>query len=405
MGALPLVLVGSVFLLVAQPPSRALQEWIAPWTPVLLVPYRMLGGLIAVYVAFSAAHSLAKSYQLDPMTSGLLAMAAYLVAAFPTPSLAGIALDVAPTPPPTSPALPLARLGAGGIFAALLIAVVAVEVTRFFVRRNWTIRLPPTAPEVIVRAFIALVPTFAVITLTFAVVHIAGFDLVHSLELVAKPFLAVTGSLPAALAVVAVDSALWLLGVHATAALATLKPLWESMLIQNMEAAVHGQPVLPHIASQQFYLWFVWQGGSGMTLALAIHLLRARSSQLRGVGRVALIPALCNINEPVIFGVPIVLNPRLVVPFFAAPLLAAVTAYTAFHLHLVTRPFLETLWTLPAPIGAFLATGGDWRAIALQLLNLCVGVLVYWPYVRRYDRDLLARESGVPAAGSAAGAR
>jgi PTS system cellobiose-specific IIC component len=165
------------------------------------------------------------------------------------------------------------------------------------------------------------------------------------------------------------------------------------MLIQNMEAAVQGQSVLPHIASQQFYLWFVWQGGSGMTLALAMHLLRARSTQLRGVGRVALIPALCNINEPVIFGVPIVLNPRLVVPFFAAPLMAAITAYVAFHLQLVTRPFLETLWTLPAPIGAFLATGGDWRAIALQLVNLSLGVLIYWPYVRRYDRDLLARES------------
>ncbi|HZA15049.1 MAG TPA: PTS transporter subunit EIIC, partial [Myxococcaceae bacterium] len=364
MGALPLVLVGSVFLLIAQPPSRALQEWIAPWTPVLLVPYRMLGGLIAVYVAFSAAYSLAKSYQLDPMASGLLAMAAYLIAAFPTPPLAGVVVDAAAVPAPMIPALPLQRLGAGGIFAALLLAIVAVEITRVFVRRQWTIRLPPTAPEVIVRAFVALIPAFAVITLTFVAVHLVGFDLVHALEQLARPFLVVTGSLPAALGVVAVDSALWLLGVHATAALATLKPLWESMLIQNMEAAVAGQSVLPHIASQQFYLWFVWQGGSGMTLALALHLLRARSSQLRGVGRVALIPALCNINEPVIFGVPIVLNPRLVVPFFAAPLLAAITAYLAFHLHLVNRPFLETLWTLPAPIGAFLATGGDWRAIA-----------------------------------------
>jgi cellobiose PTS system EIIC component len=398
MGALPLVLVGSLFLLVAQPPARALQELIAPWTPVLLVPYRMLGGLIAVYVAFSSAYSLARSYQLDPLSNGLLAMAAYLVAAFPTPPLAGAVLE--PTAVPVPPSLPLTRLGAGGIFAALLVAIVSVEVTRFFVRRNWTIRLPSTAPEVIVRSFIALVPALAVITLTFAVVHLAGFDLVHALEVAARPFLVVTGSLPAALAVVTVDSALWLLGVHATAALATLKPLWESMLIQNMEAATRGEAVLPHIASQQFYLWFVWQGGSGMTLPLALHLLRARSSQLRGVGRVALVPALCNINEPVIFGVPVVLNPRLVVPFFAAPLLGAVVAYLAFHFDLVARPYLETLWTLPAPIGAFLATGGDVRAIALQFLNLGLGLLIYWPYVRRYDRDLLSREASAAGEGS-----
>jgi cellobiose PTS system EIIC component len=75
-------------------------------------------------------------------------------------------------------------------------------------------------------------------------------------------------------------------------------------------------------------------------------------------------------------------------------------AYLAFHFDLVARPYLETLWTLPAPVGAFLATGGDWRAIALQFVNLCLGVLVYWPYVRRYDRDLLSRESSTPVKGT-----
>lgn len=385
MGALPLVLVGSLFLLIAQPPSRFLQELVAPWVPVLLVPYRMLGGLIAVYVTFSAAHSLAKSYQLDPMANGLLAMAAYFVAAYPTPLL--------PPAPPVAAVLPLARLGAGGIFAGLFIAIVSVEVTRFLVRRNWTIRLPPTAPDTIVRSFVALIPAFAVITLTFVGVHLLGLDLVHAAEMAAKPFLMLTGSLPAALAVVAVDSALWLLGVHATAALATLKPLWESMLIQNMEAATAGADVLPHIATQHFYIWFVWQGGSGMTLALALHLLRARSTQLQGVGKIALLPALCNINEPIIFGVPIVMNPRLAIPFFLVPLVTTCTSYLTFHFNLVTRPYLETLWTLPAPIGAFLTTGGDWRAVVLQLCNLAIGVLLYWPFVRRYDRDLLAREA------------
>ncbi|MBX5481149.1 MAG: PTS sugar transporter subunit IIC [Myxococcaceae bacterium] len=388
MGALPLVLVGSLFLLVAQPPSKILQDAVADWVPVLLVPYRMLGGLIAVYVTFAAAHSLAKSYGLDPLANGLLAMAAFLVAAFPTPGVTSVA---------AAPALPIARLGAGGMFAGLLIAIATVEITRFFVRRNLTIRLPPTAPEAVIRSFVALVPAVAVLVLTFAVVHLARLDLVHLLEAATRPLLVATGSLPAACAVVSVDSALWLLGVHATAALATLKPLWESMLVQNMEAAAHGAAVLPNIATQQFYIWFVWQGGSGMTLPLAVHLAFARSRQLRSLGRVALLPAVCNVNEPILFGIPVVMNPRLVIPFFLAPLAAAVTSYTAFHFDLVTRPYLETLWTLPAPLGAFFTTGGDWRAVVLQLFNFALGFGVYWPFVRRYDRDLVAREeSGQP---------
>ncbi|MHB8878415.1 MAG: hypothetical protein ACYC8T_32365, partial [Myxococcaceae bacterium] len=137
-GALPLVLVGSLFLLVAQPPLPSLQALVAPYVPVLLVPYRMLGGLIAIYVTFCTAHSLAKRYELDPMATGLLAMAAYLVAAAPVPALAGVGMEA---PPPwlsdlfvgrslaapaaaASPGLPIARLGAGGIFAGLLIAIV-----------------------------------------------------------------------------------------------------------------------------------------------------------------------------------------------------------------------------------------------------------------------------------------
>lgn len=389
-GALPLVLVGSVFLLIAQPPSQALQQWVAPWVPVLLVPYRMLGGLIAVYVTFSCAHSLAKSYSLDPMSNGLLAMAAYLLAAFPTPDLAGVAAAGAPV-------LPVARLGAGGIFAGLLLAIATVELTRFFVQRNWTIRLPGSAPEIVVRSFVALIPALAMVVLTFLVVHVAGVDLVHLLEALSAPFVRATGSLPAALAVVGIDSALWILGVHASAALATLRPLWETMLLQNMEAALRGDAVLPHIANQHFYLWFVWQGGSGATLPLAIHLIRARSSQLRGIGKVGLIPAVCNINEPILFGAPVVMNPRLAVPFFVVPVLSALTAYTAFSFNLVTRPWLEMPWTLPAPIGAFLSTGGDWRALMLQLFNLALGLLVYWPFVRRYDAELLGREQAAPA--------
>jgi PTS system cellobiose-specific IIC component len=385
-GALPLVLIGSVFLLAAQPPSAALQKWIAPFSPALLVPYRVLGGMISVYVTFSAAHSLAKSYGLDAAAAGLIAMASFLVAAVPTPSLAEPALAAM---------LPIQRLGAQGIFAGLIIALGTVELGRLFVRRGWTIRMPQTAPEMVIRSFLALIPGFAAILIVFVVTHLLRFDLVHLLDSFARPLLRATGSLPAALAVVAVDSGLWLLGVHASAALGTMKPLWEAMLLQNMEAAAQGI-ALPHVATLHFYLWFVWQGGSGAALPLALLLLRARSTQLKGVGRLGILPAICNISEPVLFGAPVVLNPQLAIPFFLAPLASAATAYLAFQLNWVTRPYLEVPWTLPAPAGAFLSTGGDVRAVFLETFNLFLGLLVYWPFVRRYDRYLQLAEGRSP---------
>jgi len=272
-GALPLVLTGSIFLLLAQPPSAMLQAWVAPYTPLLLVPFRMLGGLVALYVTYGAAYSLSRSYQLDARASGLLAMAAYLIAAMPTPAAGA------------PPALPLARLGAGGIFAGFLIAFGSVELTRLFVRRQWTLRLPSSAPEAVVKSFTALIPAMAVVSITFVVVHVLNVDLVSLLEQAARPFVKATSSLPAALGVVGIDSGLWLLGVHASAAISTLRPLWESMLIENATGHTAGLSPLPHIAPLPFYQWFIWQGGSGTTLALTLLLLRAKSAQLKGVGK------------------------------------------------------------------------------------------------------------------------
>jgi cellobiose PTS system EIIC component len=379
-GALPLVLAGSVFLLLAQPPSRALQAWVAPWAPLLLLPTRVLGGAISLYVAFACAYALAKSYQLDAASSGLVALASYLVAA------------VQPGPVGQLPTLVLQRLGAGGILAALAIGLGSVELTRFLVQRHLTVRLPSGTPEAVGRSLMALVPCLASVSVVFLLVHVVGADVIRLLQHAAVPLLHAVGSLPGVLSVVLLDSVLWLLGVHAGAVGASLRPLWEAMLLENMEAASAGL-ALPHVAPLHFYLWFVWQGGSGAALALGLLLVRCRSVQLRSVGRLGLLPVVCNINEPLLFGVPVVLNPALALPFILAPLSSAVVAYCAFALHWVHRPMLEVPWTLPAPLGAFLTTGGDARAVVLQSCTLLLSVAIYWPFVRRYDARLVAEEA------------
>jgi cellobiose PTS system EIIC component len=379
-GALPLVLAGSVFLLLAQPPSRLLQAWVSPWVPLLLLPTRVLGGAISLYVAFACAYALAKSYQLDAASAGLVALASYLVAA------------VQPVPAGQLPALVLQRLGAGGILAALAIGLGSVELTRFLVNRRFTVRLPPGTPEAVGRSLLALVPCLASVTAVFLLVHVLGADVIRLLQHAAVPLLHAVGSLPGVLSVVLLDSVLWLLGVHAGAVGASLRPLWEAMLLENMEAAAAGV-ALPHVAPLHFYLWFVWQGGSGAALALGLLLVRCRSAQLRSVGRLGLLPAVCNINEPLLFGVPVVLNPALALPFILAPLSSALVAYGALALHLVQRPLLEVPWTLPAPLGAFLSTGGDIRAVVLEACTLSLSVAIYWPFVRRYDARLVAEEA------------
>lgn len=378
--ALPLVLIGSLFLLVAQPPSKLLQEAVAPWMPKLLVPYRMLGGLISLYVCFGTARSLARRYGLDELGAAVMALASFLTALAPVSLEGGHGWGVAAE-----------RLGAGGLFGALTIAIGSVELQRFFAARRWTIRLPGGAPDAIVNSFASIIPGFVSVTAVWLVVHVAGLDVVGLLAGLIAPLVGATDSLPGVLLLCLVDSVMWLLGVHPMAVLAAAKPLWLSMLTVNQEAAAAGLP-LPHVATREFFLWFVWQGGSGGTLAVALLLLRAKSAMLRTVGKLGFVPALFNINEPILFGAPIVMNPRLAAPFVLAPAVTATVAYTAMSLGLVARPRLDVLWTLPTPLGAFLTTGGDVPALVLQLVNLGIAAAIWWPFLRAYDRTLLARE-------------
>jgi PTS system cellobiose-specific IIC component len=292
---------------------------------------------------------------------------------------------------PVNKMLPMAALGAAGLFPSFAAAIFAVEVLHAFARRKWGIKLSGGAPDVVVRSFAALLPTVSCVVLIWFVVHVLGFDLAAGIADIFRPLVHGGDSLWAVITVVLIDSALWLVGVHGLAVLAVVRPLWLAALAENMAAVSSGHPP-PHVFTQEFFIWFVWQGGSGNTLAFALLLLFAKSKQLRVVGKAGIVPAIFNINEPLLFGAPVVMNGKLAPPFVLAPVTAVIVTWCAMHFGLVRPPYIEVVWTLPAPVGAWLSTGGDFRALVLQMMNLILAILIWWPFVHRYDRALLAGE-------------
>lgn len=162
----------------------------------------------------------------------------------------------------------------------------------------------------------------------------------------------------------------------------------------NSSALATGEP-LPTIGAEPFYQWFIWIGGAGATIGLAILLaFRSKSQYGSKLGKTILAPAIFNINEPIIFGVPIVLNPILMVPFIGAPIVLATIAWFATKLGLVNAVTVTAPWTLPGPIGAFLATNGDWRAAVLNVVLIIIAILIYYPFFKVYDKNELAKEQG-----------
>jgi len=173
------------------------------------------------------------------------------------------------------------------------------------------------------------------------------------------------------------------------------RPLWLQILESNTTAAAAGE-ALPNIAAEPFYQWFVWIGGAGCTIGLAILLaFTAKSKYASKLGKAIITPSIFNINEPVIFGVPIVLNPTLIIPFIFAPMVCATIAWFATKLGLVSAVTITAPWTLPGPIGAYLATGGDWRAAVLNILLIILSIFMYYPFVKIYDKNELAKEQAL----------
>ena len=120
----------------------------------------------------------------------------------------------------------------------------------------------------------------------------------------------------------------------------------------------------------------------------------AKSTYVKGLGKTAFFPTLFNINEPIIFGAPLVLNPTLMIPFIVTPVVCAIIAYGATVLGLVSRVVVTAPWTFPSPIGAYLACGGDWRAAVLNVILIIISTLIYYPFFKMWDGHLLKEEEG-----------
>jgi len=378
---MPLLLIGSLFMIIAYPPVQSLDKAVEPFRNDLLKVTNATFGIMALAASFSIAYSLARAYKLDELASGVLSVAAFLLT----------------IPPAEGGGLATAWLGSKGLFVAMLLALFAVEIQRVFMEKDIFIKMPAEVPPFVARSFAALVPGFVILFLVWVVNTI----LMKSVDLtlpeainnvIGIPIMNLGSSLPATLIAIIVIQLLWCVGIQGADIVAVfLGPVWLALSDQNAAAKAAGT-VLPNIVSNQFIYIFVFVGGAGATFALALLLLNTKSSQLRAIGKAGIWSTFFNVNEPITFGMPIIMNPVMFIPFILAPVVAGIITYAAMAMNLVARPYAIVPWTTPAFISGFLTTG-DWKAIILQMVNLVATAVVYYPFLRFWDKMKLEEES------------
>lgn len=390
--AMPFVIVGSICVPLLYPPFLPdSTNWLAiiwnhvsiDYRAVWLPPYQITMGLISLLVSFGVAASLAKSYGLPERLSGLTGSVSFML-------LAGFYQNGG---------VDARYLGGMGLFTAIIAAIYSIEIIRFFYQRNWTIRVPDEVPKITSSGFLLIIPLFFIlISLTLLNLLLQQHFSAVFPELVEKifrPMIIASDSLPAVWLSLLVCNLLWFMGIHgALIVTGIMYPFWMSNILDNQAALAAGQ-VLPHIYVHAFWDFYLLIGGVGSTLPLAFMALRSRSLQLRSAGKLGLLPSLFNINEPILFGFPVIMNPLFLVPFLFAPLFNATLAWYLTDWGWLDRFVAILPWSMPSPIGAAWSANGSWRTALMSLFAFTNAWIIYYPFFKVHERLLLENKRAV----------
>lgn len=378
---IPLTVIGSIFLLVASLPwPKSYVDFLADNPDLvsqLKIPFRMSVGLLSVYASFSIGKRLAESYRLDGLSGGIAAFFTFLVT-----------LDFASFDEGTF--LSTKYLGGEGMFTAIITAIVAIEVMRLCKKYNVGIKMPEEVPSNVMQSFSSMIPIFLSIGFVWFVVHFLGFDINDLISKIVSPLLSVgSNTIWAPLVFVFLTCLMWLFGMHPNVLSAIMTPIW----IMNAEAnmlAVQAGEAIPNIGVKPFIFTFIWIGGGGGTLALCTLMCFSKAPYLKKLGRLSILPGFFNINEPLLFGLPIVLNPALAIPFFIAPIITVLVTYLAFSTGIIPGMAypLAVEWTVPSIFGSVILTT-SLKALVIVIINFLISLGIYYPFFKAYESKLI----------------
>jgi PTS system cellobiose-specific IIC component len=375
----PLTIVGGMFMIAAYLPVPGWDLRVAPYRPLLEIGVSATFGLLGIIACFSVAGELARHLKQEPLVSASMAGVVFLM----------LQIDVA------NQTLSMDGLGSKGLFTAILIALVTVHAQKFFGDRNLVIRLPPSVPAIVYESFLSLTPLLFLVVLFWVLRFVAGVDIDSVVQTVFTPLVFALNTLPGILVYALLVTMLWSVGINGDNAVdAIVAPIFLQYLAANVQAVSTGQP-LPYVTAYGFFTTFVNVGGTGATIALALVLWRSKDPGFQKVSRLSLPTQVFQINEPIFFGLPIVLNPIFMIPYVLNALILTSVSYLLMQSQIIHRPFVNVPWTTPPIIGHYLVSGGDWRAAVWGAASIAVAAMVYLPFARTAERQRLKVKSDV----------
>lgn len=238
-------------------------------------------------------------------------------------------------------------------------------------------------PPIIADSFLSIPPSLIIVLFWWVVCYVLNINILSFIDNLFSPLMKLGDSFFAIIITPLFTKILWFVGIHGASVINSIvSPITSVMNVANLKAFSEGN-TLPYLASGNFYSIYVWIGSFPITLAL----LSINNKKLKSIGIAGIIPGLFNIEEPLLFGIPIILNPILLIPHILSGLIPSVLSYIAIKIDLIPIPVLDMPWTIPAPIKAFLSTNNDWRALVWILAMWLIIYLIYLPFIKRLSAN------------------
>lgn len=390
---MPLIIIGAIFSLVSTLSIGGYQAFLqsSGIGKILALVGKFTTDLMALYVAFAAGYAYVRNEGMnnDAIPSGLLSVLAFFIM---TP-LTEVMINEVPTT-----VLSFDYLGSKGLFTALLVGLLVGFIYTFVTKKGWVIKMPDGVPPTVAKSFSALIPGF-VITGIFLVINgifnaLTGATFSEWLySVLAAPLSALSGSVITFLVLLFICQVFWFFGIHGgQVTIPFMMILFMQAGVENQAAFGTGQP-MQNIVTVGF-LYFLMLGGAGNTMGLALDmLLFSKSKRYKSLGKLCILPSICNINEPVIFGMPIILNPVMAIPFLLVPQITAIITYFAMNLGLVSLPriALGAIGT-PLILDGWMIAGLS--GIILEVILIALTAIIYYPFFRVQDH-MACQEEGI----------
>lgn len=392
----PLIIVASLFLLFANFPITGWSEfwagifgegWETWFTNVSRPVFEMVGFLSC----FGTSYSYGRQLEGDAIQSAGIGMIAFLILTPTRIFFEGAADPIG--------GLEFTYLGSQGIFLGLFVSIIAVWLFNWVYRQGWTIKMPDGVPPAVSQSFEALIPS-AVVMLLFFLIRIGfeftSFETVHNFiyQVLQTPLKGAGNTLTAQLIYGVATTVFWFFGINGPAvANSVFGPVTKVLTMENLDAFQNGLD-LPNIFTDPFSNFFTNWGGGGSTLSLVIVMvLFCKSKRIKQLGKLAIVPGFFGINEPIIFGLPIVLNPIIIIPFVLVPQINLILSTIATKVGLI--PYTNGValpWTTPIGFSGYLSTGSLVAAV-WQIALLILGCAIYYPFIKMLDKKYLAEEA------------